>query len=941
MKKHILSTVISSLLFGATASYAENLQFQFRIPLKTQLSNWTGVEPVYHPWVKIGSYYDCADWSPLADTIDFGKDFTQSRDCKQNQERNIEIRELDSFSGTVKTVRNEQENRSVTEIESQSAIGTYQNWVSHDSTFTDWADKDAAHSFSTWTPEPIAQTVNFVQSRNYKQPQVRHEQHREIDTVTGDVKNIGEPILRTQDDIRSENRSVTINWTAWEDTKRDGYGAWGPVVYTETTDFTQTRVYGQHQIRYRVYAADSTELSRFEENRVVSPLYENRVVNVTVNAWSDTTRGSYSSWAPVATTQTANFTQSRTYTQNQERTWSYKTGGTDLSSRIETRGVANQSESQTVAVSWSAWTNTGVHYTCGTWTPATNTVAYGESFTQTRSCKQDQTRSRIYKVGSTTINTVAETQTIDKIESQSAVGAGSWTSTTSTFTTWENSGAGYNHGTWTPAAGTQTANYTQTRSYSQDQTRTEQKREVDTIGGTIRNIGYPIAQTQTITPSENQSVAVTASAWANTTTSGHTTWSPAASAQTASFTQSRTYTQAQSRTWTHKVGSTTIHTRNETQSLTGQSESRTVTVSWSGWTNSGSAYGHTTWSPAPAAQTADFTQTRGFSQNQTRTRTYSSGESFTENQMLTSGIESRTVIVSSSSWSNSSSVSYGSWSPVASNQTTGFTQVRTVSQPQSRIWTYSDGSTVINSRVENQTVTENPESRSITVSWSSWLNNGSPYACGGWSPSPSTVNYGQSFTQTRSCAQDEMRYRNYSEGSSFGEYNTYSVNQYQSATGTYQNWVSSASTCGSWYNSGSYSYGSWSPAVSGQLSDFSQSASYSVPQQRSCNYMQTDTVTGQTRTTGSFSENRTNTGTTYRTVSVRFEPWRVVLVSNSCTEWTPSSSTITNGQTFTQSRSCWTTWYRGVAYTSDGFYQPVDQYKDTLEPEYRSATGSK
>lgn len=270
MKKYILSTIISSLLIGATASHASD--FQFRIYHKSQLSNWSEINPIEHPWVNIDSHYDCADWSPFANTIAFGENFIQTRDCKQNQERDIEIRELDSFSGIVKTVRNKKENRSINETESQSAIGTYQNWVSHDSTFTDWADKDAAHSFTTWTPEPIAQTANFTQSRDYKQPQERYEQQREIATVTGEIRNTGEPILRIQDDDRSENRSVSVGWSEWIN-EGIGYNcsAWSPLPKSVSRgqEFTQMRSCSQNQIRNRNYTSDSSIIASKKETKTI------------------------------------------------------------------------------------------------------------------------------------------------------------------------------------------------------------------------------------------------------------------------------------------------------------------------------------------------------------------------------------------------------------------------------------------------------------------------------------------------------------------------------------------------------------------------------------------------------------------------------------------------------------------------------------------------
>lgn len=596
------------------------------------------------------------------------------------------------------------------------------------------------------------------------------------------------------------------------------------------TLFTQERSCSQEQTRIakeQVFDSFSNKLKiikEFEQKRVVTEEENRPSVGILGNwvehdsvytEWANyDSSHSFGSWTPDAENQVSSFVQNRSYTQPQERfEQKYEIETNSGSTRKLGELVRHtqediQSETRVIDVVWSDWTNTGEHYNCGDWGPLTNTVGYNQSFTQARDCNQDRARNRTYMFGSTTLNSVSEAQTIDESEFQSALGVGSWTSTASLFTEWTNNGQAYGYNSWAPVAGNQTDNYSQSRTYNQDQSRTEQKREFDIIGGSVRNVGSPISQSQTVTQTEL-----------------------------------------------------------------------------------------------------------------------------------------RTIYVNASTWSNSGSAIYGSWSPSAYSQTASFTQTRSVNQPQSRTWTHSDGATVIHSSVENQTIAFAPESRLITVSWSAWLNYGSPYACGSWSPLASSVNYGQSFTQTRSCAQDEVRYRNYSDGSSFAENNTYSVNDSRSATGTYQNWAPAASTCGSWYNSGSYSYGSWSPGVSGQLSSFTQYASYSVQQSRSCNNMERDSVTGQTRVVGTYSEYRTDSGNTSRTMNVSVEPWRVIVYPQDnpfyCNSWEPDSSTVTSGQSFTQVRYCWYTWYRGIAYTSDGFYQPVDEYKDTQEPQTRTAVGTK
>ncbi len=46
---------------------------------------------------------------------------------------------------------------------------------------------------------------------------------------------------------------------------------------------------------------------------------------------------------------------------------------------------------------------------------------------------------------------------------------------------------------------------------------------------------------------------------------------------------------------------------------------------------------------------------------------------------------------------------------------------------------------------------------SYVTEYSSWSNDGSIYSCGGYSPSTGSVNSGTSFTQTRTCSQNQIR----------------------------------------------------------------------------------------------------------------------------------------------------------------------------------------
>ncbi|MEZ9187513.1 BspA family leucine-rich repeat surface protein [Vibrio splendidus] len=76
---------------------------------------------------------------------------------------------------------------------------------------------------------------------------------------------------------------------------------------------------------------------------------------------------------------------------------------------------------------WSVWADVGSNYNCDSWTPAVETITIGSSFTQTRDCNQDQGRTRnIYNVYSDGSETLKETETESKItsetKSQSAIG---------------------------------------------------------------------------------------------------------------------------------------------------------------------------------------------------------------------------------------------------------------------------------------------------------------------------------------------------------------------------------------------------------------------------------------------------------------------------------------------------------------------------------------
>ncbi len=421
----------------------------------------------------------------------------------------------------------------------------------------------------------------------------------------------------------------------------------------------------------------------------------------------------HTNWTPVAANQTTNFSQSRGFKQSQTRTEQQQelnAGGSivNIGSPIVHTQVIDDTEPRTVAVSWTSWVDSGGHHSCGSWGPATNTVWAGDSFTQNRSCKQNQTRNRLYKVGSNTIETKPESQVINKNEPRSATGTKvEWIKIADSCGSWSNIGILIVK-PWLPEPGTQTANFSQTQDTSQTQTRTCHTREQSLRNGSIRNTST-YTDTQTFNSSQSRTVVVSWSSWQDTTRTNYSAWSPAIGNQESDFTQTRTYTQNQTRDRIYKTSLTTLLTVPETRALPGQSESRIVGVSFSGWFDT-TRTNYSAWSPAPTTQTKGFTQSRSYTQNQTSTWTYRIGSTIVqtrdEARALTGQPESRSVTVSVGSWLTGSPYQCINWSPATNtvNQGKEFTQTGNCKADRGRIWTYNADGENIHNRTESETI---------------------------------------------------------------------------------------------------------------------------------------------------------------------------------------------------------------------------------------------
>jgi hypothetical protein len=541
------------------------------------------------------------------------------------------------------------------------------------------------------------------------------------------------------------------------------------------------------------------------------------------------------------------------------------------------------------------WTNVGDLHACSNWSPSTSSQGKGLTFIQTATdCQQDQERSaqgrKKNKVTGEIVDNGApytDRRSIDGTSTRDAIGVlENWIGITPTYTSWIDTNPLYGCTAWSPSPSTftTTSNFTQTSATCKtDQERQRQEREQEKFTSEIRDIGQPITEQQTKAgQTATRPYSVTLGDW---TAVGDiyacTNWSPAVDSigKGIKFTQNatdcklnQTRTRAESfndhlNNQTVQVGSTnenrTLTNQANAQESTGTMEQWAATSpTYTAWVNTSALNACSNWAPNPAGKTSTstFTQTAtNCTTDQTRTR------------------QDREV-----------------------EQNTG--EIRDKGVPVA----------------ETQTLTSQSASRSYTVTLAAWADNGAKYACSNWSPAPSTVTIGQSFTQTATdCKQDQKRprtesYVDHKSGSTVAVSNTVEnqtlSNQTltQSATGTKETWTATTPTYTAWTNTNAlYGCSAWAPAPSSKTATatFTQTASdCETDQTRNRQDREQESTTLALRNKGTpAAETQTLTAqTATRNYTVTLGAWTNSGAKYACSNWSPAPSTVTIGQSFTQ-----------------------------------------
>jgi len=379
-KKTLLTTSILAILFGTT-------QANDYISIITQEKHvYDVIEnslPVATEWLDIGTEFNCIKEFSTYD-YPLGQSFTQNENCLQKQERTITTTEI--FNGTPRTtVKTDSQNVPVVISYLETGQENY-NTGTQRTEYTTWLDNGSHYACDIFAP--LESTVN-----------------------------LGESFTQDRDCSQNQDRTKTV------------YDIW----------------------------ADGSEIlySTNIENRTLTELEYNAAIG-TMNFKTDSQRNEYSTWVDIGThydcvtfmplASTVNlgesFQQNRNCSQNQERTetvydiWA-DTTETLASTNIEAQTLTeNETQNSTGTknfltgeqrTEYTNWLDSGVHYSCGTFSPLVSDVYTGINYTQNRDCSQDQNRTKtVYDIwadnSETTNSTNIESQTLTETESNASTG---------------------------------------------------------------------------------------------------------------------------------------------------------------------------------------------------------------------------------------------------------------------------------------------------------------------------------------------------------------------------------------------------------------------------------------------------------------------------------------------------------------------------------------
>lgn len=769
MKKFIALGLLG--LFIGGSAHAQQLRYNYTLATFVPY-DWQETDPTYTNWIDSGDTYGCTNWSPATSTYGKGTSFTQTAtDCKKDQERMVQNRQQDSRTGIYQNVGDPfKEARVITVSDSRGAIGILENWSSIDPVFTSWQNTDALYGCSEWSPDPsiYSANINFTQtSSTCKTDQSRERQEREEELYTSEIRNTGPAISEKQTlQDQNANRPYSVTLSQWQNVgELYACANWSPDPLTVGKD-----------VAFEQSATDC----KMNQSRTRVEKYIDHKTASTVNV-------------PKA---------------NETRTLSNQGNSRDAKGTRED-WIATDSI-------FGAWTNTPgmTQYSCSNWSPSPASRVSAGAFVQTATdCKTDQSRTRQDREIESNTKEVRNKGDV-ATEKQTITGQGATRNYTVALSPWINDGIIAGCSNWAPSPSTVTINQTFTQTATdcqQPQKRTRSESYIDHQSGAPVAVSG-VTQNQSVVTTDTRSAIGTKetwaasssvySAWSNSSEiSGCNAWgpSPASYNVRTQFTQTGTgcsVTQTRSRQ-DQEQETTTGAIRNkgalatETQTIGGQSTTRSYLMDFTGWSWNGDNYNCSGWSPDPSTVTIGtaFTQSASCSRNQTRAAAgYTLVNSAwapdpavpyrVETQVIGGQIIAQTAtgtketwVASTpvySAWTNISEIAgCSAWSPSPANYTerSQFTQTGTgcsVTQSRTRQDQQRETTTgaVRNNgalATENQTAGGQSTTRSYLMDFNAWSDASGYYSCSAWTPDASTIASGQGFTQSANCYINQNR----------------------------------------------------------------------------------------------------------------------------------------------------------------------------------------
>jgi hypothetical protein len=790
-------------------------------------------------WIDDNEHYGCASWSPSPDTVKLYENFTQNRDCSQDQSRTRQVYHVwASDKETPKRI--DPDTQTIVEKELRDIQGKM-DYVDGQSIklWSAWSNVDVPHSCSVWgqNPSVVDLDQDYTQNRACLQDQ---SSSRDIYDVW---KSGAETFLRTEDRAKSIDdpqsqqmtgtrdyitTTETRDWSAWSNSGGIyGCSTWSPSRGSVNLDepYAQTRSCSLGQVSkrdiYNVWKSGNKTLLRTENRAQTIPVPQSQQMTGTRDyitttetrdwsGWSNSgSAGGCAGWSPNPNTVNldASFRQSRTCSQGQVSSrdiyYVWKSGDkTRSSTQSRTQNVAVTQYNSEVgtrdyvtgsgATAWSGWSNSGGAGGCAGWSPSPSSVNLDASFTQSNRCSQGQVSSRdiynVWKSGRTTpSSTESRTDSVPVTLYNPAVGtrdyvtgsgAGGWSG-------WSNSGSPEGCSEWSPSKNSINLYvlFKQTRSCSQLQVASRPTHNVWKSGRTTplgtesKSNVVGVSQSQYDTGKKDFITGTHDSGWTTWVNSGAPyscgEWSPSTNTVLSGtrFTQNRTCTQRQESTKTTHTSwrsgiKTDLKTSYKSQGIpVAQNQSAygtdvgVVSQSIGPTYKVGGLYGCTSYSPAPSSVNLGYSYSKSATCKQNWNR----------------------KTTSITSYNNAPNISSATYSPSTTSE---------------KNWASDVG--------EKDFVTG-----TSGVGWTTWLNIGSVYSCGGWAPSTSTVTSGTGFSQKRTCTQRQesynVTYNVWRSGrktvlSSLIRSRGDRVDSYQNATGTKApayTWQNVSAACGS------------------------------------------------------------------------------------------------------------------------------------------------